>query len=448
MKNLHKTRATQTMNALGTPLTNAYPRRNFYCPCRAKSFRTNTASSASSFARTDRGFASSSPDVEEHKAIVTRRETILGAIVGLATTSSFSFESVASFAAEGETKKQIILITGGNSGIGKTACEHLARLGHKVILHARTPAKAEQAKKEIVYGQPDADIVTMKSNCDLMDLREVQQYCKEVLEYLSKSSDDGEENVSVKKLDSLILNAGIMAAPYELTKQNHESHFGINHLAHFLMYENLKPALFAEDSSKGPARVISVSSLLALIGELALDLDDLDFERRKYDKWYAYGQSKACNILFADDLAHENSKSKLVANSLHPGIVTTDLVRYSFPDLIASKRDPERERWIREQARKIGIRDADEGCKTHVWLATNDAALETSGEFFVDPGLVYPGATRQQLVQAGDWFLVSGEEFLAPELQFPARLFDGWRNDEIRVKLRERSQDMVSEFLL
>ena len=146
-----------------------------------------------------------------------------------------------------------------------------------MILHARTPAKAEQAKKEIIYGQPDADIVTMKSNCDLMDLREVQQYCKEVLEYLSKSSDDGEENVSVKKLDSLILNAGIMAAPYELTKQNHESHFGINHLAHFLMYENLKPALFAEDSSKGPARVISVSSLLALIGELALDLDDLDF---------------------------------------------------------------------------------------------------------------------------------------------------------------------------
>ena len=214
MKNLHKTRATQTMNALGTPLTNAYPRRNFYCPCRAKSFRTNTASSASSFARTDRGFASSSPDVKEHKAIVTRRETILGAIVGLATTSSFSFESVASFAAEGETKKQIILITGGNSGIGKTACEQLARLGHKVILHARTPAKAEQAKKEIIYGQPDADIVTMKSNCDLMDLREVQQYCKEVLEYLSKSSDDG-ENVSVKKLDSLILNAGIMAAPYD-----------------------------------------------------------------------------------------------------------------------------------------------------------------------------------------------------------------------------------------
>ena len=51
-------------------------------------------------------------------------------------------------------------------------------------------------------------------------------------------------------------------------------------------------------------------------------------------------------------------------------------------------------------------------------------------------------------MEAGDWFLVSGEEFLAPELQFPARLFDGWRNDEIRVKLRERSQDMVSEFLL
>ena len=73
----------------------------------------------------------------------------------------------------------------------------------------------------------------MKSNCDLMDLREVQQYCKEVLEYLSKSSDDGEENVSVKKLDSLILNAGDYGRAVRIDKQNHESHFGINHLAHF-----------------------------------------------------------------------------------------------------------------------------------------------------------------------------------------------------------------------
>ena len=90
-----------------------------------------------------------------------------------------------------------------------------------MILHARTPAKAEKAKKEILSTQPDADVVTMKSNCDLMDLKEVRGYCQEVLEYLtsSKSGDGGEENGSnVKKLDSLILNAGIMAAPYELSK--------------------------------------------------------------------------------------------------------------------------------------------------------------------------------------------------------------------------------------
>ena len=412
---------------------------------RKKSFQKNNA-------RTSLRASSSTSTEAEAATTKTRRETVLlAAIVGLTNgTNVFSSPARASIE-NSDVKKQTILITGGNSGIGKTACEQLVGLGHRVILHARTPEKAEKAKKEILFKQPDADVVTMKSKCDLMDLREVKGYCAEVLEYLATPG-VGEENVSnstMQKLDSLILNAGIMAAPYELTKQNHESHFGINHLAHFLMYENLKPALFAENAtSKGPARVISVSSLLAMIGELSLDVDDLDFKNRKYDKWYAYGQSKACNILFADDLAKENSKSKLVANSFHPGIVTTDLVRYSFPDLIASKRDPERERWIREQAKKIGIRDADEGCKTHVWLATDDAALEKSGEFFVDPGLVYPGATRKQLVESGDWFLVSGEEFLAPELHFPERLFDGWRNDKTRVKLRERSQDMVSEFLL
>ena len=135
---------------------------------------------------------------------------------------------------------------------------------------------------------------------------------------------------NVKKLDSLILNAGIMAAPYELSKQNHESHFQVNHLAHFLMYENLKPALFANESaSKG--RVFGVV-FIGDDGELSLDVNDLDFKNRKYDKWYAYGQSKACNILFADDLAKKiayRNWSRVVS----PGNSDRSLVRYSFPDL-------------------------------------------------------------------------------------------------------------------
>jgi NAD(P)-dependent dehydrogenase (short-subunit alcohol dehydrogenase family) len=351
-------------------------------------------------------------------------------------------------------RKKVILITGANSGIGKTCAVELARLGHTVILHARTKEKQEKIGREIVAKQEDADVVLCGNGCDLNDLREVREYSERVLEYLSSSSSSVEEGGAngsrMKKIDALILNAGIMAAPLEYTQQGHESHFGINHLAHYLLYENLKPALFVRDNDKAgePARVISVSSLLCVLADFSFDANDLDFRLgRKYGKWEAYAQSKACNVLMMDDLAERNDKSKLVANSFHPGIVTTDLVRYSFPNLIASKRDPEKEKWIREQAHKLGLRDADEGCKTHVWLATSDEALKKTGEFFVDPGLIYPGATHKELVSAGDWFLVSGEEPFAKELNFPNRLFD-WRNESNRVKLREISKDMVSDFLL
>ena len=167
----------------------------------------------SSFQKNNATRATSSTSTEAEAATTkTRRETVLlAAIVGLTNgTNVFSSPARASIE-NSDVKKQTILITGGNSGIGKTACEQLVGLGHRVILHARTPEKAEKAKKEILFKQPDADVVTMKSKCDLMDLREVKGYCAEVLEYLATPG-VGEENVSnstMQKLDSLILNAGI-----------------------------------------------------------------------------------------------------------------------------------------------------------------------------------------------------------------------------------------------
>ena len=180
-------------------------------------------------------------------------------------------------------RKKVILITGANSGIGKTCAVELARLGHTVILHARTKEKQEKIGREIVAKQEDADVVLCGNGCDLNDLREVREYSERVLEYLSSSSSSVEEGGAngsrMKKIDALILNAGIMAAPLEYTQQGHESHFGINHLAHYLLYENLKPALFVRDNDKAgePARVISVSSLLCVLADFSFDANDLDF---------------------------------------------------------------------------------------------------------------------------------------------------------------------------
>jgi hypothetical protein len=97
---------------------------------------------------------------------------------------------------------------------------------------------------------------------------------------------------------------------------------------------------------------------------------------------------------------------------------------------------------------KMGIRDADEGAKTHVWLATAPEAAKVTGRFFLDPGLEYPGdgnVTHEQLVAAQDWFLPLTTDPLAKQLHMPERFFD-WRTAENAKKLWERSAEMTEAF--
>ena len=330
-------------------------------------------------------------------------------------------------------RERCVLVTGANSGIGLTAARQIAARGKTVVVACRSVEKSERAVREIRADVgADARVVALNVPLELTDLASVREYALALLDRHDL------------ELEVLVCNAGIMAAPLERTKQGHELHFGINHLGHFLLADALTPEL-----RKNGGRVVSVSSLLAMIGDFALDLDDLDWRRRDYDPWYAYGASKAQNVLFADELARREAEHGVVANSLHPGIVTTNLVRYSVPNMVQSNRDLEKERasFLGRLASKAGIRNPDEGGRTSTWLATADEAGDVTGKFFIDPGLVYPGATRAQLVEAGDWFLTSGTEFLAPQLGFPDKLFE-WRTEENAKKLWAKSQEMVSEYMI
>lgn len=381
---------------------------------------------------------SSSSSEANSAAFKSRRDVLRDAVLlstfgaSLATSSGAMAEETTESATQlAVAKTRVTLITGANSGVGYTAAKQIAAQGKTVIVACRTAEKGRQAVREIKAELGEsADARALDVGLELSDLKSVREYA---LAFLDRSEIE---------LEALVLNAGIMAAPLERTTQGHELHFGINHLGHFLLADALTPALRA---SRG--RVVSVSSLLCMIGELALDLNDLDWNARTYDKWYAYGASKAQNVLFADEFARREGANGIVANSLHPGIVTTNLVRYSVPELIQSKRDlaKERESFAGQLAAKAGIRNPDEGCKTTVWLATAKEAGEVNGKFFVDPALEYPGATHEQLVAAGDWFLVSGTEFLAPQLNYPAELFK-WRNEANASKLWTTSQEMVSKF--
>ena len=98
----------------------------------------------------------------------------------------------------------------------------------------------------------------------------------------------------------------------------------------------------------------------------------------------------------------------------------------------ASRADPDASRCASPRPRTCSV-------------ATSDAAARETGKFFLDPGLEYPGATREQLVEAGDWFMPSGSEFLAPQLGFPEKLFE-WRTEANAAKLWSTSQEMVSKY--
>jgi NAD(P)-dependent dehydrogenase (short-subunit alcohol dehydrogenase family) len=120
--------------------------------------------------------------------------------------------------------------------------------------------------------------------------------------------------------------AGIMACPQGKTEDGFEMQFGCNHLAHYLLFQLLKPTLIASSTSKFQSRVINVSSL----GHRSstVHLDDLNFEAREYNKWASYGQSKTANIWMANEIERRYASLGVHGLSLHPGAIQTNLQRH------------------------------------------------------------------------------------------------------------------------
>jgi NAD(P)-dependent dehydrogenase (short-subunit alcohol dehydrogenase family) len=125
----------------------------------------------------------------------------------------------------------------------------------------------------------------------------------------------------VEHLDVLLNNAGIMAVPHSRTADGFESQLGTNHLGHFALTGLLLPTLLAAPQP----RVVTVSSHAHKIGRL--QLDDLFFERRRYSRWKAYGQSKLANLLFTSELQRRAvaAGTALTAAAAHPGYAATNL---------------------------------------------------------------------------------------------------------------------------
>jgi NAD(P)-dependent dehydrogenase (short-subunit alcohol dehydrogenase family) len=239
------------------------------------------------------------------------------------------------------------VVTGGYAGVGLETTRVLSAAGAAVIVPARTPEKARAALAGV-------DRVELES-LDLSDPTSIDAFAARF-------------SASGRPVHILVNNAGIMATPLVRDARGFESQLATNHLGHFQLTARLWPALQRAEG----ARVVSLSSRGH--ARAGLDFDDPNFERRPYDKWIAYGQSKTANALFALALDARGAAHRVRAFSVHPGAVMTELVR-SLTD--------EELRAIRAPIPAAAYKNTEQGAATSVWCATS-TQLEGMGGVYCE----------------------------------------------------------------
>ncbi len=206
--------------------------------------------------------------------------------------------------------EKIMIITGGNSGLGLEAAKAFSGKGAETIIACRNLTAGEAAKAAILLDQPQSIIEVME--LDLMDLQSIRRFA-------------GEYKKKYAKLDVLLNNAGIMTVPYGHTKDGFESQVGTNHLGHFALTGLLIDLIINTPHS----RVVSVSSKAHTAGKM--DFEDLLYENGQgYTPMKAYGRSKLANLLFTFELQRkfEAAGRDSIAVAAHPGISKTNLARH------------------------------------------------------------------------------------------------------------------------
>ena len=253
---------------------------------------------------------------------------------------------------------RVIVVTGSSSGIGVETVRSLANTGATIIATARNLPKARKALEGIGQGDEQVKLVEM----DHTSLDSVRKGANEILQL-------------APKINILITNAGIMATPHEKTKDGFESQIGVNHLSHFLLFSQLRPALAAASSPSFASRVIALSS--SAHRRAQPDFDNLFFQKAdSYNKWTAYGASKTANVWFANEIERKYGKSEGIhAWSVHPGVIHTGLQSFLTPE--------ELDGFKKDEAMQRAFKTVEQGAASTVWAATAPE-LEGEGGKFIE----------------------------------------------------------------
>jgi retinol dehydrogenase 14 len=237
--------------------------------------------------------------------------------------------------------KKIILITGSTDGIGKQTAFELSKTGATIIVHGRSEEKCKNTIREIHKSTPDADLEYLAA--DLSSIKEVKNLARQFHKRFSH-------------LDVLINNAGVFMTDRKLTINGFELTFAVNHLAPFVLTNELLPLIKKSPSS----RIITVSSMAHQ--RSTIDFENLQADHR-FNGYAVYSVSKLANILHTYELAQRLKKISVTVNCLHPGVITTKLLKAGF-DMEGSS--------------------LEKGAETPVYLALSDKVANVTGKYFSD----------------------------------------------------------------
>ncbi|MGB8403822.1 MAG: SDR family NAD(P)-dependent oxidoreductase [Mycobacterium sp.] len=282
------------------------------------------------------------------------------------------------------------VVTGASGGLGLQTAATLAAAGAEVVAAVRDPDTfgAAPAFAENFPNPARVHPVAV----DLASLASVRAAAAQIA---------GRH----RTVDILINNAGVMFTPQNTTTDGFEWQFGINHLGHFQLTTALLPQLLAA-ALGGEVRVVTVSSEAQQAWPL--DISDINFERRPYDTFAAYGQSKSANVLMTVELHRRFGADGITALAVHPGTCATDLVRYmdrdTFKKLFAmgsSTFDPE------------NLKSVQQAAATTVWAATAPELRAGGGAYLADCQISAAGpASTDPATAAALWEL--SEAWISP----------------------------------
>jgi retinol dehydrogenase 12 len=263
----------------------------------------------------------------------------------------------------GDLQGQVCVLTGATQGIGRAAAEALVSTGVELVLVSRDLTRLQTLASDLRLRAPEAKVGVVAG--DLSRMLEVRRVAAEI-------------RARHRKVDLLLNNAGAVFSRREVTVEGLEKTLALNHLAYFLLTQELLPVLREAPS----ARVVNVASDAHRPSRL--DLADLQYQRTPYSAFGAYGRTKLMNILFTREQARRLEGTSITVNAMHPGFVRSGFGRNNpgfFGGIIALGQ--------------VFARTPVRGARTLVWLATSPQVAGMSGKYFVDEREAVPSAAAR-----------------------------------------------------